>query len=406
MPPNDANEPKGNKENAREGEKAALNDLHAEGVDIVAGSGASLENEFSQGGEAPSAAPTETESAPSETIKEETVQAPKEPAPIESPVRQFSREDAAKISSLQEMPIAAMQRPREEPVKPASQIDEAKIERKNDPSIKPLRTFKSDAEEAVKYQNVSAIDIAVAEQKKREKTPIEYERATHRSPGAFVAIAIFFMLVLAGGWYYWFFTSQEPQESIAPTVAAKAIIPYAKGSTVALDAESDPLVLIAAKIAAGNAGLGEIYAVVPLSQSVSTERASLAEIFAGTDMPSRLARSLSDEYMFGSYTYETESPFIILKTTYFQNAFAGMLEWEESLAEDLLPLIEIAHKESAAGRFQDAVVSNIDARVLKDQGENIILAYAFPDKDTFVITTGTSSLRYILDKLLAVRTIQ
>jgi len=46
----------------------------------------------------------------------------------------------------------------------------------NDPSIHQLRTFKMDAEEAVRYNNISASDIAIAE----KKSSYYHESRVHR----------------------------------------------------------------------------------------------------------------------------------------------------------------------------------------------------------------------------------
>jgi hypothetical protein len=48
----------------------------------------------------------------------------------------------------------------------------------------------------------------------------------------------------------------------------------------------------------------------------------------------------------------------------------------------------------------------VNVRVLKDAAGKVILAYAFADKDTVVITTNQTALKYLLNQILEVRTIQ
>lgn len=405
----------------------AFEGLHDEGVDIVQGSGASEENEFS----------TPEVVTPSETLEEssETVSSPL-PTPALEPVAtvvpvpveekpSLSRESANLIASLQEIPRGFVPTPRPKvppipsPVKtPAPETPKTFGQAQttdrplNDPSIKQIRTFKSDAEEAVKYQNVSKVDIAIAEQKKREKTAIQYEEPSRsHNAGLFIMIVILLLIVLGGGWYYWFSTSQKVEPAPKAAMTVKTIISYSKVAALTVDSDSDALVLIGAKLGQLNAGLGNIYALIPVLSSTSTTPLDITAILKSTLIPSRLLRSLDSNYMIGAYTYDTQNPFIILKDTFFQNAFSGMLEWEKDMRSDLLPVIQVAHENensvtAAESHFEDVIISNIDARVLRDDQGKTILIYAFADKDTIIITTSEATLKYILDRLLTVRTIQ
>ncbi|HEY0907759.1 MAG TPA: hypothetical protein VGE35_00210 [Candidatus Paceibacterota bacterium] len=449
-------------------QKSAAESLRDEGIDIV-GSGVSEENEFSatEAASAEPSAATETSEAqdiaqiePKPPVQTAAPQvqnipsaaqiiaslrqqkaAPATPVtPAEKPA--LSTESAKLISSLQEMPSNFKAAPRmpvppppaPQPVpqtvlptyapatataatdtkasEPAAQSAPQPAAALNDPSIKQIRTFKSDAEEAVRYQNVSAVDIALAEQKKRERTQIQYEAPQTHHAGTFILVVIILMVVLGGGWYFWFSSSQVADTGApASNVSIRTIIPYAKASTIVMDPESDSLVLIAAKLKQLNAGLGNTYALVPIASPAATSQADIASVFRDTAIPNRLLRSLDQNYMIGTYTYDTLSPFFIIKNTFFQNAFSGMLEWEKGMRRDLLPLTQIAHETetsvtAASSQFEDAIVSNIDARVLKDSSGKTVLIYAFADKNTIVVTTGESTLKYILERLLTVRTIQ
>ncbi len=282
----------------------------------------------------------------------------------------------------------------------------------NNPAMKPIRTFKTDAEETVKYQNVSVVDIAVAEQKKKEESrDIESAGQKHSSTGIFIISVLAIVVLLAGGWYYWFTTTQTETGSVAPS-AIRTLIPSSKAIRLPVGGVPEPLATIAKRLENSNAGLGNIYALVPTMDATSTEPLAIGNILKNTHIPDELERSLGTNYMFGTYTYDVNSPFLILKNTFFQNAFAGMLEWEkDGLRNDFLPIIRVSHPTesvipSQSVLFEDAIVSNIDARVLKNSSGETIFVYAFADKDTIVIATTQNALKYLLDKLLAVRTIQ
>jgi hypothetical protein len=227
-----------------------------------------------------------------------------------------------------------------------------------------------------------------------------------------MALVLAAIVILGGGWYYWFSSTQGQKVAEAlPAAAIQTIIPYSKVATVVVDPSSNPLELIGSKLAALNAGLGNISAIIPVSSATANAQSPIADILGGTAIPNRLERSLGGQYMIGAYTYDTQNSFIILKDTFYQNAYAGMLDWEKDMRNDLLPLIRVAHPDVVAisvnsDSFSDTVVSNIDTRVLKDASGDVILAYAFASNDTIVITTGIDSMKYLLDRLLAVRTIQ
>lgn len=377
---------------------STVDDLHAEGVDVVADSGKSLDNEFSDDYKSEESSPSlEPEEVTEPQNSVPVTQVPvSTPAPI-APVSQETK--TTPVTPVTPKPTEAT------PEQPKAPLPH------NDPSIKQIRTFKSDAEEAIKYKGVSAIDIALAEQKKREgSTPIEYEKEKSSS-GTFIIVAFVFVLLLGGGWYIWFSVSTKTTEVTVRPNLIKTLISYNRGSTFTLNTETDPLLFIASKLSASNAGLGNVYAALPVLFATSTEFVSPQKIFDDTRMPDRLKRSLSNTYMFGVYTAETNQPFIILKNTFFQNAFSGMLEWEKSMHDDLISFIQILYPHEmvtsqSSGTFEDIVVSNVDTRVLKNKTGEPLLLYAFPDKDTIVITVHATTLKYVLDKLLVVRTIQ
>lgn len=291
-----------------------------------------------------------------------------------------------------------------------------KIGVQNDPSIKQLRTFKSDAEEAVKYGGATKVSIAVAEQKRREanNTPITYENDHRASPGLYIGILAVIIVLLGGGWFYWFKSSQTPAQQgkiVAPQVNLIGIVPFAKAAIVVLDPSSDTLSLVAAKIGASVPALGTVGAIAPVASADATTMSPVDDVIAKTRIPSRLARSLDSAYMVGSYEYDVQSPFIILKNTFFQNAFSGMLEWEKDLAADFISFIQISSPGTTiavatGASFEDGIVSNVNVRSLKDPLGKTILTYAFADKDTIVITTTDTALKYLLNQILQVRTIQ
>jgi hypothetical protein len=83
------------------------------------------------------------------------------------------------------------------------------------------------------------------------------------------------------------------------------------------------------------------------TQGSSTNRINAIEIIdsLGYSSPDMFNRSLVETWMLGVYGEEnTETRFIILKTNFFQNAFAGILRWEAAMPEELATLLNYRGK--------------------------------------------------------------
>ena len=78
-----------------------------------------------------------------------------------------------------------------------------------------------------------------------------------------------------------------------------------------------------------------------------------------------------------------------------------MLEWEPFMAQDLSPFFDGA---GLRGTFEDVLVQNKDARVLKDSAGNVRLLYAFPNTETLLITTNQSTFLEVFGRLTSVST--
>ncbi len=413
-----------------------VSDLHDEGVDIV-DQGSSEPDEIAMGSE--TGAQTEetegtldvdVESAEKPTLEKSAASQPQPQIHVESLIPRPTAPSASPAKTqASSTPNPSAPKPQTPPQSalPKTALQQemqaawgdsygtepmAKPTVHNDPSIKPLRTFKSDAEEAVRYQNISAAQIAIAEQKKKQaSTPVEREEGEKSSSVGILALALIILLVGAGGAYYWFFVMKKnPASALPQELRVSTIIPYAKANTVIIG-QGNIMDTIGGAIRAAELEPNSVYALIPVPQGTTTVAAPVTSLLRDTKIPSMLSRSLASQYMVGAYNGTTKDPFVILKNTYFQNAFAGMLEWEKDLRNDLISLIRVSRPQdeiTLVNRdvFEDTVISNIDARVLRNEEGGILVAYAFADKDTIVIATTVETLKTVLDKLLAVRIVQ
>jgi hypothetical protein len=118
-----------------------------------------------------------------------------------------------------------------------------------------------------------------------------------------------------------------------------------------------------------------------------------------SDVPAPLIRSLNPStYMYGVYGLADGSPsqFLLLKTDSFENTFAGMLAWEDTMAADLGDLLQIPLVENTTA--SDRLFFNKDARVIETSRGEVVLFYSFVNTNTVIITKDDRVFRDLLTR--------
>lgn len=140
--------------------------------------------------------------------------------------------------------------------------------------------------------------------------------------------------------------------------------------------------------------------------SASTFVSTLAPV-----APGNLVRAFGEEWLYGVYSNggKNESLFIA-RISSFENAFDGMLAWEQNMANDLQDLFpqKIAVASTTPTpvlkhRFEDIIIKNKDARVLRNTFEDIELIYSFLDEKTLVIAWSRAGLEEVINRFLVSR---
>ena len=294
-----------------------------------------------------------------------------------------------------------------------------------------VRTYKSDAEEAIKMGRMSSASIAIAEEKKKQKyQPITSLSGAPKSKKA--VLFIFGLLFVFAG--IGAFNFNYIKEKIIKAPAPKKILQIETLITSDSNREFDL------------SELGRKDAGISLSEIINTNEMkpnSIQSIYItknavengkeikklvkskeflpliSSKIPDILLRSLSPEYMLGIHSGNGNQPFLILKTDSYENAFAGMLSWEKNMAGDLSSLFPrnippsiqegtttteqiLSYKKD----FEDVLVKNKDTRALRDENGEIFLIYSLPDKETVIITSNTDTLAELYGRLLRSRTVR
>ncbi len=272
--------------------------------------------------------------------------------------------------------------------------------------IKPIRTYRSDAEEAVRKDHTSVIDIAVAESKKKEKNPAEYEKAKKTPKSFWFSLVLVFIAlgVIAGTYYFWVVGSRTLEQTSAQNFYAP-LITAESTQTIPLDPKN-PLGSLASAISgSGSAPVGGIIDIIPTGAN-GIAIATSSDLFSslGINLPTQVTLSLNGIYMLGTLVSNPNHPFIILGVSSFENAFAGMLSWEKTMRSDFGGLINIDHPNeplvaTTPEIFNDTTISNQDVREILDASSTPLLLYTFVGTTKLVITTDSSTMSAVVTGL-------
>lgn len=290
-------------------------------------------------------------------------------------------------------------------------------------TIRPLKTYRGDTEEAIQRQKESIASIALTEQKKRaaekkSQTPSLINQGNQRRIIVTTVIAFGVLALGSGGFYlirsgnFSFITTTKPTTTVVVKTNPKtpAIISprYEREVAVEESTSKNTVAKIVAEEIEKAQEVGTITNIfftqarsqplknIPLGKEVVPAGVLVSKFFA--DAPETLKRSFDDDFMLGVYydNLQKGHAFIIFKTGSFETSFAGMLSWEKTLLQDLGLLIG---SKEGVGMFKDLVMKNKDTRSLLDRGGEPVLIYSFIDRNTILVAPDKETFGNIIDIL-------
>jgi hypothetical protein len=287
---------------------------------------------------------------------------------------------------------------------PASAKSYGAVKEEEVSSLPTLRTYKKDVAGTIQGQKTSLVRMVLEEQKGRAKRELN-ELPQSRKNLPLIFFSVIFFLLAVGVVYYAFFRTVD-----------KSTV-FTKLNTVPLiGTEYNKEVLVTGKNTKDitdeiNRNLGDTelkldtieYVYFTETNTVTTTEGvtevknilEITKLFETLNIkiPQTFLRSLKNNYMFGFHNFSGNQPFLILKTDYYDSAFAGMLEWEPMILTDLYSLFGVEETDEMTGRtWADFVVKNKDIRELKNFNGKTILAYMFKDQNTLIISTSENTL--------------
>ena len=286
-------------------------------------------------------------------------------------------------------------------------MEEEKLNYNQKDGIKTVRTYMSDMADTVRDNEISVIKVALAEQNKHEREDLYRKiEGTPTKKVFWVVGGIILVAIAIGGTY--FIIQQKAKQNIPEQITKEeAIISYDEISSISVNDPSELINKInTAKKETSTTSKSDTIKFISLSQETNglQEKILTQDLFRDLDFtaPSSLVRSLSDSYMIGTYKNNKQNLFIIFQTKDYEYTYAGMLEWENTLASDMVPLFEIDTQESKINnrKWSDMIINNKDTRVLLNEEGRPILYYLFTDKNNLVITNDESTIKEIIEKLI------
>ncbi len=318
--------------------------------------------------------------------------------------------------------------------------------------VRPLRTFKDDISSVIEKRKTSFVSVVAAEADRRAK---KIEATTQKQPlptvswGRYVAIggaaliAILGIGILA---YAFLFRQQEIGTVQIQEVPKLVFSESQEAINITKTTPRSLVVSLDQKRLTENLRLGSILQLYPTKQSVGadgnfkTVYATSQDFLKALDIvpPPLISRVLDPEMMLGLHAFNGNQYFLIFKTADYERGFAGMLEWERTLAADVfVPLgvrelkpapappaliatttqatptstptttiIEVTGattEDFKARPFVDVVIKNKEARALLRDDGSIALIYGFPDKNTIIITTNEYTFTEIVTRMQSIR---
>lgn len=282
----------------------------------------------------------------------------------------------------------------------------------------PLHTYSTDFSDKARITNASSISILAAQADSKTPAPVALAPARRNVLPIVAAVA----LVIAGGVSIFFAYRLVTGR---PSLPAEAVIPSLifADDHAELTGSSDELRrglvgLESRALTSGNV----IVAFMTYSTTtkdgtvqVPAQGGALISAFA-LPAPDLLLRNIDPSSTVGVVNAGETRPFFILRVSSYERTFAGMLQWEPSMGNDLslfypsYPEVESIGTTSSstptllpqgAPHFVDAVVANHDVREYVDGADRVLFLYGYRDKQTLVIARDAAAFTELLTRLAA-----
>ena len=95
-------------------------------------------------------------------------------------------------------------------------------------------------------------------------------------------------------------------------------------------------------------------------------------------------------------TIDRSDPILVIQFIDKNTVLGGLLNWEETMADDMRVLYTIPNDTSV--RFTDEIILGVDVRTLRrnSEGNEVVLVYGFTGEDTLLVAANLTDFTKIL----------
>lgn len=225
---------------------------------------------------------------------------------------------------------------------------------------KALRTYESDIADVLARKHTSSTTMVIAENRRRQGggDVISNKEELNHVGKKSLLVMLSMVLILAGLGGAYYFYSISP---LAPANIPAPAFSNNSGQTQTSMIQADTKVAISIDDLSSSAIINRVQSEITKQQAPGTIKEIIftetstagsvqvnsrqTQIVTGSEMinrmgiavPDILFRTLTPQWMLGVYAdgNGNKDVFVIATTNFFQNAFAGMLQWEQVIADDL-----------------------------------------------------------------------
>tara|TARA_B100001778_G_scaffold220044_1_gene182410 strand:- start:734 stop:1588 length:855 start_codon:yes stop_codon:yes gene_type:complete len=259
--------------------------------------------------------------------------------------------------------------------------------------IRPIRTYQDDIAQAVNKQQEDLISIRTKEQERKNREGFVTQPIKKESSGnslLFIALFLIVLGLIVIGALWWTSRPQIEETQIIDTILLTDSV--FEGDAENMSQTDFKTYLSQALLGSHEDGHIRYFNLTQNGERISAD--TLFDTILKTRIPPALLRTMG-ETMIGSVTVSNENiPFILVEVSSFENAFAGLLQWENFMKEDLSGTF-VDETATLQDTFTDKVAQNKDLRVLQNTEGNEELIYALLDTKTLLITKNTDAFRVI-----------
>ncbi len=282
----------------------------------------------------------------------------------------------------------------------------------------PLHTFSSDFSDRIDSERASRFSVLAAE---TDAHSAKAERP--KSSGGLVPVLIGVVLIIAGAvGIYAAYSVFHGRTAVTLSLTPPSLI--TPDQSVELSGTGQNL--LEALASQSQTPLPENTVLLTYISEATTTNAGSVEVpgsgnsfleALGLPAPDILLRNIGSESTVGVVHAGTETaPFFIIRVTSYTRTFAGMLDWEPTMASDLAELYppypvtatvissstpgsNVAVPVTQPNQFIDEVVDNHNTRVLQDSEGRSIIIYGYADPQTLIIARDEDAFTLILSRL-------